>query len=114
MSTEIKTEASKVEMFFQKVKQYLNNGIPDVHLSKGCIGELAILAEHEHNRGSFYAIIYIWQPEFNDFAQLREVFKRYGAKYISIHQTLDDEDNYIVGGIDQGTNARQISVEFRA
>jgi len=109
---EVKTETSTIDTIYKKVKQYLNNGIPDVHLSKGCIGELAVLAEYEHNPDALYAIIYIWQSEFNDFAKLREEFKRHGAEHVSISHTIDDEDNFVVDGVDESC-ARQILVDFR-
>ena len=91
------------------IKQYLNNGIPDVHLSKGCIGELCVYSED----GSKCAVIInLWQSEFNDFLGLRNEFKRLGASDIYITQTMDDESDCICNGIYEHDDVRTITVEF--
>jgi len=95
--------------FYLNVKQYLNNGIPNVHLSKGCIGELCIF---EENEGKGMAIIYLWQPEFNDFLGLRNEFKRLGASKIHIYETMDDESVSICNGVNADGLGRSITVEF--
>lgn len=104
------TEADRKHYeFYLNVKQYLNNGIPNVHLSKGCVGELAIF---EEDNGKGMALIYLWQPEFNDFLGLRNEFKRLGASKIHIYETMDDESVSICNGACSEGNGRSITVEF--
>ena len=98
-----------LDEFYLNVKQYLNNGIPNVHLSKGCIGELCVF-EEENGKGT--ALIHIWQSEFNDFLGLRNEFKRLGASSIYITHTLDDEFNFICNGICEEDGVRTITVGF--
>ncbi|MGR6780671.1 hypothetical protein ACU5B6_25260 [Moritella viscosa] len=95
--------------FYLNVKQYLNNGIPNVHLSKGCIGELCVFKE---DNGKGTALIHLWQSEFNDFLGLRNEFKRLGASRIYITHTLDDEFNFICNGICEEDDVRTITVGF--
>ncbi|MCJ8348281.1 hypothetical protein [Moritella sp.] len=95
--------------FYLNVKQYLNNGIPNVHLSKGCIGELCVF---EEDNGKGTALIHLWQSEFNDFLGLRNEFKRLGASKIHIYETMDDESVSICNGVDADGLGRSITVEF--
>lgn len=108
METKIKPSFN-FDDFYSSVKQYLNNGIPNVHLSKGCIGELCVFQEDE---GRCSAIINLWQLDFNDFLGLRNEFKRLGASNVFIAETMDYESNFICNGICSEGDTRTITVEF--
>lgn len=103
------TEKQIIDLIYTKTKQYLNNGIADVHLSKGCIGELCLI---DKGPEYFSAVINVWQKSYSDFAELREVFKLHGAKNVCISQTLDDESNFITNGFCEDTG-REIIVGFK-